>query len=80
MLIEPNLELLLTKVDSKFSIVSMVSKRVRELNQGWEPLVNVGNLKPVGIALEEIAEGKIVMRRKSPINSDASDKTDETNS
>lgn len=63
MLIDPSLEVLLTKADSKFSIVSMVSKRVRQLNAGWEPLIKVGDLKPVGIALKEIAEDKIVMRR-----------------
>lgn len=64
MLINPSLETLLTKADSKFSIVSMVSKRVRELNSGWEPLIEPKNLKPVGIALEEIAEGKITMCKK----------------
>lgn len=63
MLIDPSLELLLTKADSKFSVVSMVSKRVRQLNAGWEPLIKVGDLKPVGIALKEIAEDKIVMRK-----------------
>ena len=63
MLIDPSLEILLTKADSKFSVVSMVSKRVRQLNSGWEPLIKVGDLKPVGIALKEIAEDKIVMRR-----------------
>ncbi|MBR0518791.1 DNA-directed RNA polymerase subunit omega [bacterium] len=63
MLIDPSLEVLLTKADSKFSVVSMVSKRVRQLNAGWEPLIKVGDLKPVGIALKEIAEDKIVMRK-----------------
>ena len=66
MLIDPSLEVLLTKADSKFSVVSMVSKRVRQLNSGWEPLVKVGDLKPVGIALKEIAEDKIVMKRDNP--------------
>lgn len=66
MLIEPSLEKLLTKADSKFSIVSMVAQRVRQLNKGWKPLVDVvaadgSTIKPVGIALKEIAEGKITM-------------------
>lgn len=65
MLIDPSLEVLLTKADSKFSVVSMVSKRVRQLNAGWEPLIKVGDLKPVGIALKEIAEDKIVMKRNN---------------
>ncbi|MCQ2736894.1 MAG: DNA-directed RNA polymerase subunit omega [bacterium] len=61
MLIDPSLEQLLTKADSKFSIVSMVAKRVRELNDGWAPLLEQGELKPVSLALREIAEGKLSM-------------------
>ena len=59
MLTQPNLESLLEKVDSKFSLISMVSKRVRQLNIGWEALVDTKSMKPVTIALEEIVEGKI---------------------
>ena len=66
MLIQPSLESLLTKVDSKFSLITMVSKRVRQLNLGWEPLVDTTNLKPVTVALNEIASGKISMREKDP--------------
>ncbi len=62
MLIKPSLETLLSRVDSKFSLISMVSKRVRQLNSGWESLVESKNLKPVTVALEEIAEGKISMK------------------
>ncbi len=81
MLIDPSLEVLLTKADSKFSIVSMVSKRVRQLNAGWEPLIKVGDLKPVGIALKEIAEDKIVMRRdNTPKEANISESTEITES
>lgn len=59
MLIQPSLERLLEKVDSKFSLISMVSKRVRQLNTGWEALVDTKGMKPVTVALEEIVEGKI---------------------
>ena len=81
MLIDPSLEVLLTKADSKFSVVSMVSKRVRQLNAGWEPLIKVGDLKPVGIALKEIAEDKIVMRRDdTPKEADISEAEEITES
>ncbi len=81
MLIDPSLEVLLTKADSKFSVVSMVSKRVRQLNAGWEPLIKVGDLKPVGIALKEIAEDKIVMRRdNTPKEANISESTEITES
>ena len=81
MLIDPSLEVLLTKADSKFSVVSMVSKRVRQLNAGWEPLIKVGDLKPVGIALKEITEDKIVMRRdNTPKEANISESTEITES
>lgn len=65
MLIQPNLESLLDKVDSKFSLITMVTKRVRQLNSGWEPLVENNDYKPVSLALREIEAGKIKMRSGS---------------
>jgi len=64
MLLQPSLESLLEKVDSKFSLISMVSKRVRQLNTGWEALVDNKGVKPVTVALEEIDRGKIYMKEQ----------------
>ncbi len=77
-----DLDALLKHADSKFSLVNIVTKRARQLNN-WirvqqlppmerreyyasEPLVDkesVNPNKPVSIALDEIAEGKIGYRR-----------------
>ena len=77
-----DLDVLLKHADSKFSLVNIVTKRARQLNN-WirvqqlppterreyfasEPLVDKETInpnKPVSIALDEIADGKIEYRR-----------------
>ena len=47
----------LDKVDNRFELVMVASKRARDLATGGkEPLVNPGSDKPTVIALREIAE------------------------
>ena len=77
-----DLDVLLAHADSKFSLVNIVTKRARQLNN-WirvqqlpptdrreyftsEPLVDKDTInpnKPVSIALDEIADGKIAYHR-----------------
>lgn len=59
MLIKPTLESLMTKVDSKYTLVTLAAKRARQLTDGDEPLVDVDTMKVVSIAMEEIDQGKI---------------------
>lgn len=59
MLIKPTLESLMTKVDSKYTLVTLAVKRARQLTDGDEPLVDVDTTKVVSIAMEEIDQGKI---------------------
>ena len=59
MLIKPTLESLMTKVDSKYTLVTLSAKRARQLTDGDEPLVDVDTTKVVSIAMEEIDQGKI---------------------
>ena len=50
----------LDKVDNRFELIMVASKRARQIaNDGVEPLVPEENDKPTVIALREIAEGKI---------------------
>ncbi len=63
-MIEPSLEVLLEKVDSKFSLITMVSKRARQLNSGYPKLIKTNSVKSVTIALEEIADGKVVLKQR----------------
>ena len=59
MLIKPTLESLMTKVDSKYTLVTLAAKRARQLTDGDEPLVDVDTTKVVSIAMEEIDQAKI---------------------
>ena len=73
--IEPKIDDLLAAVDSKYSLVVLAAKRAREINSYYNqlgegrgefvpPLVETGfSNKPLSIALEEIAEGKIDYER-----------------
>jgi len=50
----------LDKVDNRFELVMVSSKRARQLQiEGKDPLVSVDNDKPTVIALREIAEGLV---------------------
>ena len=59
MLIKPTLESLMTKVDSKYTLVTLAAKPARQPTDGDEPLVDVDTTKVVSIAMEEIDQGKI---------------------
>ena len=60
---KPPLAVLLSKVDSRYTLVTVAGKRAREIVSGSKPLVDCNSTKPVTIALEEIAQGKITSRR-----------------
>lgn len=45
---------------SKYSLVTTVAKRARQLTEGSSPRVEPASNKPVVIALQEIAAGEIV--------------------
>ena len=75
-MIEPNIDTLLERVDSKYTLVILSARRAREINSYYNqlgegrgefvpPLVETGGLrnKPLSIALEEIAEGKVTFER-----------------
>lgn len=51
-------------VDSKFTLVNVVTKRAKQLNNGAPPLTeNVNPNKPVSTAFNEVAMGKIDYKR-----------------
>lgn len=70
-LMEPHLEALLDKVESKFTLVTLSAMRAREINDYYghlgeglgkivPPQVTSVSRKPLSIAMEEICEGKII--------------------
>lgn len=64
-MIYPTLAKLLEKVDSKYTLVTAVSKRAREIVDGSGKLVNIKSNKPVTIAVNEIAQGIITYERRA---------------
>lgn len=62
-MIYPALDVLMDKVDSKYTLVIVAAKRARELMNGDAPLVESKSNKPVTIALKEIAQGRLKYER-----------------
>ena len=55
-----DLDTLMAHVDTKFTLVNVVTKRAKQLNNGAPPLTNVANPnKPVSTAFAEVSAGKI---------------------
>ena len=54
-MLEPSIDKLVEKVDSKYSLVVVAAKRARQLLDGEKPRIDPRSNKYVGIALEEIA-------------------------
>lgn len=70
-MMEPPIEDLLDKVDSKFTLVTLTARRGRQINSYFSqlgeglgtivpPQVTSLSRKPLSIAMEEVAAGKIV--------------------
>jgi DNA-directed RNA polymerase subunit omega len=88
-LIDPPIEALLDKVDSKFTLVSLSAKRARQINSYYNqlgegmgvvvpPQVASVSGKPLTIAFEEIASAKATYHHPEPGSEDAEgqDETD----
>ncbi|WP_268913028.1 DNA-directed RNA polymerase subunit omega [Lentilactobacillus sp. SPB1-3] len=58
MLLYPSVDKLLDKIDSRYSLIALASKRAHELDAGAKPLLNeYKSQKSVGKALEEVEAG-----------------------
>lgn len=82
----PTIEVLLEKVDSKFTLVSLASRRARQVNSYFNQLgEGLGSIvppqvastarKPLSISFEEIAADKITYTRED-LESEAEDGED----
>ncbi len=58
-MLNPSINQLLEKVDSRYTLVITAAKRAREIIDGEKGLVDVDSFKPVTIATYEIANDKI---------------------
>jgi len=77
-LMDPRIEQLMAKVDSKFTLVTLSSMRAREINDYYNqlgeglgrivpPQVTSVSRKPLSIAMEEVAASKITYERIDPL-------------
>ncbi|MBS3948878.1 MAG: DNA-directed RNA polymerase subunit omega [Dethiobacter sp.] len=62
-MIYPSIDRLITRGDSKYTLVITAAKRARQLNEGSSSLIEAASAKDVSVALEELAQGKISYER-----------------
>jgi DNA-directed RNA polymerase subunit omega len=76
-MMDPPIEVLLDRVDARFTLVTLSARRARQINSYYNqlseglgaivpPQVASTSRKPLSIALEEIAADKIVYTRPEP--------------
>jgi DNA-directed RNA polymerase subunit omega len=76
-MMDPQIETLLERVDSKFTLVTLSARRARQINSYFNqlgeglgaivpPQVATVSRKPMSISLEEIAADKITYQRIEP--------------
>ncbi len=63
MMIDPPMDELIKKADSRYTLVVEVSKRARQLISGEPPLTEKPSNKPVTQAIREVFDGKIIYDR-----------------
>lgn len=63
MIVEPKMSDLLNKVDSRYTLVSVVAKRARQITEGDKKMVSNENNSVVSIASEELVENKYTYER-----------------
>ena len=67
MMIKPGITELSRCVDSRYTLVSMAAKRARMLGENADDYDSSAAVKPVSIAADEIAQGKIGYVRSEAI-------------
>jgi DNA-directed RNA polymerase subunit omega len=88
-MMNPRIEDLLERVDSKFSLVTLAARRARQINayfthlgdggtKAIPPRVSSVARKPLSIAFEEIAVDKIVRTAPAAHDAEASDDAEHT--
>lgn len=58
-MINPSIVDLLKKIDNRYSLVIVTSKRARQLIEGDKPLIDVDKNKPLTVAINEVNSGVI---------------------
>jgi len=51
--------------ENKYLVAMMLAKRIKELNNRAKPLVKTNSNEPMVIALEEIKQGKVFVKKET---------------
>lgn len=65
-MLKPNIDELMEKVDSRYTLVMVVAKRARQLIETHEQLIETESKKPISIAVEEFYEDKFSYSEYDP--------------
>ncbi|HLR42878.1 MAG TPA: DNA-directed RNA polymerase subunit omega [Pseudogracilibacillus sp.] len=66
LMLEPSIDNLQKKIDSKYTLVTISARRARDLQDEGKPLIeNPKSLKAVGVALEEIENEKLILQEEA---------------
>lgn len=67
-MINPSVINLLNKVEDRYSLVILTSKRARQIIDGSEGLVKVDSKKPLTIAINEVNQDFVTYEKVKDIN------------
>ena len=66
-MINPSVVDLLKKVEDRYSLVIVTSKRARQIIDGNQPLTSNSSKKPLTIAINEVNEGLISYHKNNEV-------------
>lgn len=65
-MLEPSIDSLLKQINSKYTIATIAARRARDLKEGVPSVLeHPQSLQFVGVALEEIEEGKLTLKEET---------------
>lgn len=76
-MINPSVVELLEKVEDRYSLVIVTSKRARQLIDGSEKLVDSESNKPLTVAINEVNEGAVSYKKTNLKNEEDLDEDNE---
>lgn len=66
-MINPSITELLEKVEDRYSLVIVTSRRARQIIDGSEPLTTNKSKKPLTLAIHEVEEGTVSYHKNNEV-------------
>lgn len=63
----PPINKLLTKVDSKYTLIIIAAKRARQIIENNPEILQSGKANPVTLALNDVVDGNIVWSKRKKV-------------